>query len=615
MNRHLPFFLSLAALSATLLACAPSSCPAGEDSSKGSVEPTQTYKVRTLDVYRSNKEVDTRMSFRFYDATPNIPYVSVRDYYRDFFKLDLTRTVEGGVFTYALGKDAYLRFDPALDIVGICNVNAFSSNPDSAESNAITFLRNEKTSSTTLRELTVSLKDYSIDVHGDDEAYVPLSFLSSFSGGINGYQVAYNGSDVFVFDVFGGVTGKQRGLSHYGSLYTDALEKKTPRPKDVAEYTYGQLCFNMDHLRGYTNQMIFGDNNLLTMGFNGLLEHYYPELKALLLSQDKQKYYFGHYVAFEGLADGGHTVSEAARLSFISETKGMLNDYPNLKALSTQSLLVQTQSTMNETGYTRSKTAAFPDHYGPSGDERKTDYYIYNAESKTAYIGFDSFTFDFQGWDKYYKNGKKAEDVPENDTFAFVRKSLYHALQDKAVNVVLDLSTNGGGSSGALVGIYGLFNRGKTNLSTNNVIDHSRQTVSWDVDINLDGVIDEHDAAESDKFKSFKLAVLTSPMAFSCGNLMPSRLKELGAKVVGQRSGGGGCAIVYEATPDGLTYYRSSHLCLSNTKGENIDSGVPCDYEIEVTKTPVATMPSVYSVEAPKFYDFKTIAAYLATVK
>ena len=51
----------------------------------------------------------------------------------------------------------------------------------------------------------------------------------------------------------------------------------TPRSEDMALYNYGQLCFNFDNLRGYTAQLIFGDNNLLTLGLDGLLTKYYPD--------------------------------------------------------------------------------------------------------------------------------------------------------------------------------------------------------------------------------------------------------------------------------------------------------------------------------------------------
>lgn len=99
---------------------------------------------------------------------------------------------------------------------------------------------------------------------------------------------------------------------------------------------------------------------------------------------------------------------------------------------------------------------------------------------------------------------------------------------------------------------------------------------------------------------------MTSSIAFSCGNLLPSLLKELGYKIIGERSGGGSCTIKLETTADGLVYVHSSYDCLSNNNGDNIDGGVPTDFAI-----------SVYgedgSYDMSKFYDFDYIGAYLST--
>ena len=79
---------------------------------------------------------------------------------------------------------------------------------------------------------------------------------------------------------------------------------------------------------------------------------------------------------------------------------------------------------------------------------------------------------------------------------------------------------------------------------------------------------------------SFKIAILTSSKAFSCGNLFPSLMKENGFKVIGEKTGGGSCSLATEFTVDGVIYYKSSFMTLSNKKGDNIDSGIEPDYKI-----------------------------------
>lgn len=46
------------------------------------------------------------------------------------------------------------------------------------------------------------------------------------------------------------------------------------------------------------------------------------------------------------------------------------------------------------------------------------------------------------------------------------------------------------------------------------------------------GIFDENDINEAKQF-NFNYAVLTTKNAFSCGNLLPSMLKEIGVKVIG----------------------------------------------------------------------------------
>ena len=88
------------------------------------------------------------------------------------------------------------------------------------------------------------------------------------------------------------------------------------RPADLIEYTYNQLCFNFDNLRGYTVQLLMGDNNLLSLGLNGTLERFYPEVKAALLSPDKSEYYAGFTTLLGILSDGGHTSTYMGGESF-----------------------------------------------------------------------------------------------------------------------------------------------------------------------------------------------------------------------------------------------------------------------------------------------------------
>ena len=130
-----------------------------------------------------------------------------------------------------------------------------------------------------------------------------------------------------------------------------------------------------------------------------------------------------------------------------------------------------------------------------------------------------------------------------------------------------------------------------------------------DVDINLDGKFTQEDIDEASSF-DFNFGVLTSKCSFSCGNLLPSLLKELGIKIIGEQSGGGSCSIITASTSDGMYFAHSSSLSLANRDGDNIDSGVPVDKEMPIGTSYVSDILPIPDVS--NFYDFTTIGEYLS---
>ena len=565
------------------------------------------YVENNVKIYREKDVFDKTIKLRFYEDTPSIPYISVSDYYMEFFKTDLTLNKVNNLYKYKNPYGGELSLETEEDILYIYDITKFSHHPDFKESTSKTFLEKKDETLTPLHHRAIALSDYNIDVHGDMEAYVPLALLSSFSGGLDGYNVSYNGKDIYVFDLHAQLSNETRDYEYFKTSqeYMSVFEDlNTPRSEDMALYNYGQLCFNFDNLRGYTAQLVFGDNNLLTLGLDGLLTKFYPDIKEMLLSTDKKEYYTGYYCLFNGLADGGHTGAFNTMDDYVKESvEDCLSEISDFtKSMVRRNMTSAMTKDKIGTAVTASKKAAFPTY----DKATNPNLYTFDSATKTAYISFDKFIVDYTGWDDYYKNGMHEEDIPEyTDTFAFIRKSLYQAVSDEARNVVIDLTTNGGGDSGALAGIVGLLNGAKFDFVMNNTFDKNSVTTSMLIDVNLDGVCDEDDIVECNKFK-FNVAVLTTCNAFSCGNLLPSVLKELGCKILGQRSGGGSCAISIESTADGMPYVRSSHHCLSNAMGENIDVGVPLDYEIQYL------YDGVYNFD--KFFDFTTINDYFISI-
>jgi hypothetical protein len=63
---------------------------------------------------------------------------------------------------------------------------------------------------------------------------------------------------------------------------------------------------------------------------------------------------------------------------------------------------------------------------------------------------------------------------------------------------------------------------------------------------------------------------------------LPALLKDYGIPLIGKRSGGGSCAVLFNPSADGFGYRYSTHRSrLTNTKGQNIDEGIEPDYELD----------------------------------
>ena len=570
-------------------------------------EDKEIYVIREMKVEEGEEKAspvrNKTMTLRFYDEAPNVPYVKVSSYFKEFFNTNFNVKKSGDNYRYGYNNEHYISFNANEDLFSSLGLRAFNSHPDFKSSTGKSFIKSSGSTKTPSSVKVISLSNYSIDIRDDGkEAYVPLSLLSKLAGGFASYNAQYNGKDVYVIDNQGLLTDIVRDVKYYSDSYYEILgDLSTARPSDLAVYTYNELCFVFDNLRGYTTQLLFGDNNLLSLGLNGILEKYYPSIKEYLLSTDKNKYFQGLFTVFAGLSDGGHTGCICQESNYM-QAMAEATSNPDFKGLINGYISNSIQYQYSKLNFQAGKKESF----GIEDISTNPNYYYFDDISKTAYIGFDSFINDYDGWDNYY-NGKG--EVPVNtDSYAFIRSKFYQAKEDGVENLVIDLTTNGGGNSGALLGIVGLLNGGKAYFETNDTFNKYRSTERSLIDINLDGEFNEEDAQELEQF-DFNIGILTSKCAFSCGNLLPSVLKELGYKIIGEKSGGGSCAVIMESTADGIPYAHSSYLCLSDASGNNIDSGVPVDFSID--RIPSPTDPSTF--DASNFYDIATIGEYLRT--
>lgn len=301
----------------------------------------------------------------------------------------------------------------------------------------------------------------------------------------------------------------------------------------------------------------------------------YPEIKANLQSTDFKTFYTGVYHLINGLLfDGGHTTI-ASRLSnentslLVEMVKSMPgSDYSDKFIYS----IIEKQND------TQIRTATRDAAYGG-------DYYL--EQGDTAMIRFDSFIVDYNGWKEFYAGtGERpltfeavegGQLVTKYDTVGTVLSGLERAKQNpKIKNIIIDMSCNGGGDSGAMMAVEWLLN-GQDHIRFESRLTGRTKTTSAQFDMNFDGVFDDNDVSP---YTDYNYGVLTSNYAFSCGNAFPWFMHEHDAMILGQKTGGGACAIRFTSV-GGIEFACSS--CSSKIiadSGESVDFGCPIDADL-----------------------------------
>ena len=226
------------------------------------------------------------------------------------------------------------------EIFTICGIDELSTHPDFKESNSTIFLKQDESKKTTQIPTTVALKSYSINTYkSDGDAYVPVTLISNIVTGCSLFIIVYNEKDLYEFDYQGQLSDNlPRTDAYYGEEYSAPMIDETkPRQEDMIAFSYNLICLMIDHFRGYTTQMEFVDNNIVSLGLNGTLEKYYPIIKELLLSTDRITYLAGTLGLFYGLSDGGHTglLANAVKTTFASDNGGRqaLDYYADFKGV------------------------------------------------------------------------------------------------------------------------------------------------------------------------------------------------------------------------------------------------------------------------------------------
>ena len=520
------------------------------------------------------------VAIRFYDDMPGVAYISVADFQKIILPGSSMRVQKSGEGLYQLDNglgtatvnttaetftsDSYMDFTNVMGQVWPGMANVYWDGAPYVHYDSMTLTP----ASTTI---SFDFKKYGIDLRDDGQAvYFPFATLSDMYSDLYYHAAAFNGERVFVI-----TSNEKSEIEEIDPAFTETAMNHLTRTPEQAAYEYGELCFVIDHFYGMPGRAAV-ESSIQAKGFDATLDDVQngKDIKKLLRSTDMAEYFYGMRALQPILEDGGHTninplsgLQEPDELGISSsmpeKSKAVGKEHEQISMaieaweFATLFRILRTSARIDQ------RAAALPGEL------------YYRKKGDTAFCLFDQFgPTDYAGWEAYYAGMAPMPTVSTEylGELAVILDALKRADEDPEVkNLVIDLTCNPGGSLDVVMAMTSLI-ADKSEFYSENVLTGQRQTIRYAVDRNFDGKVDEKDREVS---YDLNIAVLTSEKSFSCGNLFPSLMKDLGYLVIGEQSGGGACAVQKFCTPGGLQYQIStSRARLTDNQWRNIDGGI-----------------------------------------
>ena len=363
-----------------------------------------------------------------------------------------------------------------------------------------------------------------------------------------------------------------RNYNYQNGIYKFYNDDK--RTSDEARFTYGEICFLVDTYYGLPGREYLHKDLVKYHDLDkALLENSDMTriARTYLLSTDISKYFAGMLMLDSFLSDAGHSVtSYGVQLALSLDSKTALKDkvLENLSDIGFDS---------NNYAAKRNASQNYRNSLRTVINNMGFVDCSYMRKGNTLMYTFDSFNFDIHDWNKYYKN-PNIDNLPKDALGNFKKMLEEHKDNSSIKNIVINISNNGGGYGDLVVAFLGLMGC-ETYQHMHDMINDNYVTTYYDFDANFDGVFDEKDKNVQ---YNFRFAILCSARSFSCGNLLPALAKESGIMILGDKSGGGSCAVIDATSAEGFYIRLSCQNHLAYLNGEEVEYGVPADYTLVV---------------------------------
>ena len=401
---------------------------------------------------------------------------------------------------------------------------------------------------------TFNLSNYDIDlIHEGKDLYMPMATFNDLFMAINNIPLAYNGKDLYFVNSFNNDPSGIGATELEQRYFEESTWRGTRRSQELATFTYNEMCLALDNLYGLKDfRNIESFDSLLTeRGW-----------KQNLLNTDPNNY-------------------ELAMIDFVNSY--LCEGHTNYTKIS---------SFNYGTDYTEVYKAAHDanerySYLGSTRAELLASREEHNAEiglsicDNVGIIRFDQFvkaSMNTSAYDPQYYSYAYLHDI---DTPLFFKKAFKEIANNNQVNkVVIDITCNGGGMLDAIPWLEA-FMTDDPFLTIRSSLTGQVTDTHYQVDLNQDNVYDENDTYKG----KYDFYLLTSNFSFSCGNALPTVVKKGNmATIIGEKSGGGACAVGALITASGTILRLSSTLQMGSLNEQNQfllnENGIEVDYEV-----------------------------------
>ena len=400
------------------------------------------YAVRDVKIF-DGEPTDRTIPLRFYKEAPHVAYMGIREYFDLMLGGGLTVTDHGdGTFTLTNAKGAEADVDTVKGIVTMEDMPAFDNYLEDAKAGVQSSFKDSPAPYLRLREVvyegepepvTFDFGALGIAIYGDEEdVWFPVSILSSWFTDIAQNRLTYNGKYLYKFS---GESSYTRDLEYFDTEYMDGVLQGQPRDEDLASESYAELGFVFRYMYGYPGTTGLDPVVLRDQGLDAALKdcgELGQELIRELSSRDMRKFWHGMYRLSGTVLEDGHNDTS---LNIGVVDAGSDERYQSFREFTWNAYSEGGMSEL-EQKLTKANLGIFQVR-----PEELTQNKYYSS-GDTAVILLTAFTVDREAWEAFYRDDGP---VP-GDTYGTIAQGLMKAAEDGRIrNVIIDLSTNGGG--------------------------------------------------------------------------------------------------------------------------------------------------------------------------